>query len=175
MELFSLSDLESAYESYLKSLSKRDSATKLFGNLRRLRNAVSHSSPLLLGIDRSGWIPKTEFLDSCLKDLFGEDSVPPPVPSMVKKSQLIYDYASLLCMFLIVCNSPSIRKNAAEKVLAISQRIMRDYERLYTNNATCIILRTTLVSIVTLSRRFSAYIDEEEHQAHEGGTLHFLP
>lgn len=74
---FNLGDLIDSYMKYLESLHLRDNATKFFGNFRRLRNAVSHSAPLLLDVDRTnkhGHVPQTEFVDGCLCDLFQMDN-----------------------------------------------------------------------------------------------------
>ncbi|MBH9981047.1 MULTISPECIES: Abi family protein [Bifidobacterium] len=177
-ECFNLGDLIDSYMKYLESSHLRDNATKFFGNFRRLRNAVSHSAPLLLDVDRTnmqGHVPQTEFVDGCLCDLFQMDRPPAPIPSTIKKSQLVYDYSSFLCMFLIICNSMPIRRIAAKLMSDLEQRICKNYEQYYQGNSECIHLRNTLACIIRISRAFSAYIKAERDKPHQSGRLHFIP
>lgn len=173
-ECYNLGDLIDAYDIYLGVLKKRDNAVKFFGSFRRIRNAVSHSAPLLLGAERTGNIPETEFVYSCLRDLFN-GKVPAPVPSTIKKSQLVYDYSSFLCMFLIICDSAPIRRLAAGKVKEISDRICRNYAKYYAHNSSCLNLRNTLGCLIKLSEEFATYINSESDHPHDSGTLHFIP
>ena len=177
-ECFTLGDLIDSYTTYLKALNLKDNAAKFFGNFRRLRNAVSHSAPLLLDVDRKnkqGHIPQTEFVDGCLCDLFQMNKPPAPIPSTIKKSQLVYDYSSFLCMFLIVCNSMPIRRIAAGLMSDLEQRICKNYKQYYQGNPECIHLRNTLGCIIRISRAFSEYIKAESDQPHQSGRLHFIP
>lgn len=173
-EVFNLGDLMSAYEAYLASICKKDNATKLFGNFRRMRNAASHSSPLLIDAPRTGHVSSHDFVQSCLTDLFS-GKVPAPIPSTVKKSQLVYDYSSLLSIFLIVCNSMPVRRQAAVKAVQIGQRISRNYRQFYAGKPTCPNLRSTLACLIKLSQGFTKYISEENDEPHPNGTLHFMP
>jgi hypothetical protein len=173
-ECFNLGDLIDAYDECLRVLHKKDNAAKFFGCFRRIRNAVSHSAPILLGAERTGEIPETEFVYPCLRDLFN-GRVPAPIPSTIKKSQLVYDYSSFLCMFLIVCDNAPIRQLAAGKVKEISDRICRNYGEYYAHNSSCLNLRSTLGCLVKLSEGFTAYINSEPDHPHDSGTLHFIP
>lgn len=177
-ECFTLGDLIDSYEKYLRSLKLEDNATKFFGNFRRLRNAVSHSDPLLLDVDRTsgkGNVPKTEFVDACLSELFEMKKPSAPIPSLIKKSQLVYDYSSFLCMFLIVCNSMPVRHKAAKLMSDLEQRICKNYQQYYRGNPECIHLGNTLGCIMRISEAFSKYIEAENNQPHQSGRLHFIP
>nr|WP_240539385.1 Abi family protein [Bifidobacterium sp. SO1] len=174
-ELFTLADLSESYRCYLKSIDYEDNSIKLFNGVRNLRNAASHNMPILLDIDRRGYIPPYDYVTSCLKEMFDGD-VPMPVPSAVKKSQLVFDYASLLCSFLITCNSQPIRIRAGIMVQTMKDRILLHYGDYYAGNAHCRNLRNMLGAIVKLSEGFADYIETEKDSANRrAGMLHFFP
>ncbi|WP_158275774.1 Abi family protein [Bifidobacterium catulorum] len=168
-EIFDLSALFNAYKDYLATLQKKDHLTKLFGSVRRLRNAAAHNTCLLIGVPRRN-APRTEYIDSCLKALFN-NSIPTPTGSVIKKSQLAYDFASLLCAFLIATQSEEARKHAADAALQLSSRIRRNI-RLYIPGTDCRELTALLATLINLCDGFAEYSMNNHKQS---GPLFYVP
>lgn len=59
------------------------------------------------------------------------NKLPAPIPSMIKKSQLVYDCSSFMCIFLIVCDSMPVRRKAAKLMSDLVQRRCKNYQKYY--------------------------------------------
>lgn len=169
-EIFDLSSLFKAYEIYLGSIHQKDRLTKFFGSIRRLRNAAAHNTCLLIGTPRRT-APPTEQLYSCLRTLF-KNQIPQPVGSVTQKSQLAYDFASLLVAFLSASQSGDSQQHAAEAATQLSKRIRRNI-KFYVPKTYCPELTALLVTISHLCDGFANYLQESSRP--KSGTLYYEP
>lgn len=173
-EVCSFADLIDFYRAYLNIINYRDDACKLLANARNLRNAASHNIPILLTLGRTGYIPRNDYVSNCLKVLFG-GTVPKPLPTTIKKSQLIYDFTGLLCVFLITCNSRGTRLHASVEANKVYARIKRSYSKYYYTDKHCQELRNILGGLAVSLSGFCNYLDDEATGEIRKNLLHYSP
>ena len=175
-EVFDLASLFDAYQAYLSATQKKDNATRFFGNVRRLRNAASHNSCLLINEPRRrnmhGEIPKTEYLDSCLKALF-QGTVPAPVNVVIKHSQLGYDFTAILCEYILVSQSADSQQHVAQAAQQLNLRIRRNIKS-YIRNSHCMNLKKLLATLCLTCEAFAKYIFDDS-LIKDRGSLHYAP
>lgn len=174
-EVVSFNDLCKLYSFYLKRSNLKDNVTHFNKSVRLLRNAAAHNNCLLIGISEK--INLTEYLQNCLKNLFGllgrSDMELRSVYSAARKYPLVHDYACTLMAFLILVDSTGIRNSVGEKIKTFVGRMER-YHR-YSEMSACPILTETMQSIELVSNLTVEYIELHKDDFMKNKILHTRP
>lgn len=126
-ETVDFSTLCRLYQSYIDSRGMKDNSTNLFRSVRILRNAASHGNCLIIGIRKD--IRPTRYVKNCLSELdrlTGSNTT--PLYSSLRRYPLVHDFASVLCAFLILVDSPGIRSDVAKQLEEFSRRLCARYD-----------------------------------------------
>ena len=119
-----------------------------------------------------GEIPKTEYLDSCLKALF-QGTVPAPVNVVIKRSQLGYDFTAILCEYILVSQSADSQQHVAQAAQQLNLRIRRNIKS-YIRNGHCMNLEKLLATLCLTCEAFAKYIFDDS-LIKDRGSLHYAP